>query len=328
MLIDRFARKIDYLRLSVTELCNIRCSYCMPLEGVVRACHEEILSFEEIIRLARILAGLGIRRIRLTGGEPLVRKGLPELVRELKAIPQIEEVLLTTNGILLAPLAKELRKAGLKKANIHLDSLDPEIFRKITRWGNLGDVLKGIQEARRVGLSPIKINMVVQKGINDGEVEKLLEFTARNELVLRLIELMPIGPARQLAPGLFVPLEEVKKRLRQRFTLIPSTERVGSGPAVYYKVGELGTLVGFISPVSEPFCGSCNRVRISSDGRFQDCLAYDGSFSLRDFLRNENFTDEGIANEVVSLLQGKREGHDGFCQSDGERTPCMFGIGG
>lgn len=328
MLIDGFQRKIEYLRFSVTDLCNIRCQYCMPPEGVPKFPHEKILTFEEIERLVRILVPLGVRRVRLTGGEPLVRKGLPDLVRRLKKIDGLNEVLMTTNGIPLKPLASALREAGLEKINIHLDTLSPEKFKKITRLGDIQKVFEGIEEARRVGLSPIKLNAVIQRGVNDEEVEDLLRFSADHGLILRLIEMMPIGPGRDLMSSLYIPLEEIRSRLAKKYTLIPSVSRLGNGPAVYYQIQELRTLMGFISPLSQPFCESCNRIRISSDGRFQDCLAYEGQFSFRDLLRDPSCSDKDIAKAAVNLLGGKRKSHEGFVQEGQVRTPCMNGIGG
>jgi cyclic pyranopterin phosphate synthase len=326
MLIDRQQRRIEYLRLSLTDLCNIRCHYCLPPEGVAKSHRSDILSFEEIERMVRVLAGLGIRRVRLTGGEPLVRKDLPDLVRRLKAIERLEDVLLTTNGILLAPLARVLKHAGLSRINVHLDTLDPERFRQITRLGDVRRVIEGLEAASREGFS-VKLNVVVQRGINDEEAPELLAFAARRSFTLRFIEMMPIGPGRDL-PHLFVSRDELIERLSEQFTMIPSTERLGLGPANYYRVKELGTLVGFIAPVSHPFCDDCNRIRISSDGRFQDCLAYDGTFSFRDLMRNPGISDEDLAAEVGNLLQGKRPGHEGFVQLPTLATPCMSAIGG
>ncbi len=326
MITDLFGRKIDYLRLSVTDLCNIRCHYCMPVFGVIKRDRSNFLTFEEIVRVITILTKLGIKRVRLTGGEPLVRKGLPHLVEGLSRIEGLEEVLLTTNGILLKPMARDLRNAGLKKINIHLDTLSPERFRQITRWGNLENVLEGIFEARRAAFDPIKLNMVVQKGINDDEVESLLRFSAENGLILRLIELMPIGPARAMIPIHYLPLEEVRRRLAERFTLSPTDRTVGSGPAIYHEVKELKTVVGFISPVSQPFCQGCNRIRLAADGRFQDCLAYEGQFSLRESLRDPSRSDDQIADLLLKMIRGKREWHDSFTGQRG--TPCMAGIGG
>ncbi|MBI2067735.1 MAG: GTP 3',8-cyclase MoaA [Deltaproteobacteria bacterium] len=334
MLSDLFKRKIDYLRLSVTERCNLRCEYCMPFDSSslrsssLRASPSlHLLTFEEIERLVRILVSLGIRRVRLTGGEPFVRKNLPDLVRKLCQIPQLEEVLMTTNGILLKRYAQDLRGAGLKKINIHLDSLDAKKFRQVTRWGDLSGVLKGIEVARKVGFFPIKINTVLQKGFNDDEVENLLLFCVNRGFILRLIELMPIGPARERTQA-FISCGEIRERLAEKYTLLPILLRRGSGPAVYYRVVELETEIGFISPVSQPFCERCNRIRISADGRFQDCLAYDGRFSLRDLLRDPDCSDEAIARQIADLMQGKRESHFNFAQWEEERTPCMYGIGG
>lgn len=327
MLCDSFNRKIEYLRFSLTDLCNIRCHYCMPPEGVFKIHRSEILTFEEIERMVRLLVDLGVRRVRLTGGEPLVRREVPHLVKMLKNIHGLEEVLMTTNGILLKQYAQELHDVGLEKINIHLDTLSPEKFRQITRLGEIEKVFEGICEAKKVRFQTIKLNAVLQRGINDNEVEDLLCYSAENNLVLRFIEMMPIGPGKDL-PHLFIPRDEVLNRLSERYTLIPSTERLGLGPATYYQVKELGTLVGFIAPISHPFCDSCNRIRISSDGRFQDCLAYDGTFSFRDLLRNPDFSDNDIRQQVIGLLQGKREGHEGFVQLPVVATPCMSAIGG
>lgn len=327
MLVDSFQRKIEYLRLSLTDLCNIRCHYCLPPEGIAETHRVDVMSFEEIERMVRVLVTLGVRRVRLTGGEPLIRQNVPDLVRRLKKIAGLEEVVLTTNGIFLAPIARELREAGLSGINIHLDTLDAERFRLITRLGDIRQVFEGIAAAKKAGFSPIKLNAVLQKGINDDEVEDLLHYTRENGFVLRLIEMMPIGPARDL-PHLFISREEVLERLRRRYTVESSSVRFGLGPAVYYRVRELDWTFGFISAVSQPFCDSCNRIRISSDGRFQDCLAYDGTFSFKDLLRTPGVSDDDIAEEVKSLLPGKREGHEGFVQLPALRTPCMSAIGG
>ena len=328
MLTDSFQRKINYLRLSVTDLCNIRCLYCMPKEGVARFPHDEILSFEEIERMVGILAGLGVKKVRLTGGEPLVRRGIVQLVNRIRNVRGVEEVLLTTNGIPLKTLAAPLRDAGLEKINIHLDTLSANTFRRISRGAEIANVLEGIREARRVGFDPIKMNVVIQKGINDHEAEELVRFASREGLILRFIELMPIGPGREMMREHFIPAEEIRQRLEKSFTLYPSLMKLGSGPAKYFEVGGLGTKIGFISPVSQPFCDRCNRIRISSDGRFQDCLAFDGQFSFRDLLRDPSMTDVRIAEEVRRVMMGKRESHEGFMQEEGIRTPCMKAIGG
>ncbi len=347
MLIDPFKRKIEYLRFSVTDLCNIRCLYCMPLEwgaaerttppyppewplrtSKAGSSRDSILNFEEIERMVAILAGLGVKKVRLTGGEPLVRRGIAELVGRIWRVRGVEEVLLTTNGILLKALAAPLRDAGLEKINIHLDTLSAETFRRISRGAEIERVFEGIAEARRVGFSPIKMNVVLQRGMNDHEVEDLVRFASREGLIVRFIELMPIGPGREMMTERFISAGEIRQRLEKTFTLHPSLVKLGGGPAKYYEVAGWQTKLGFITPVSEPFCDRCNRIRISSDGRFQDCLAYDGSFSFRDLLRNPSMTDENIEDAVKAVMMGKRESHEGFVQEQGVRTPCMIGIGG
>ncbi|MBI2337248.1 MAG: GTP 3',8-cyclase MoaA [Deltaproteobacteria bacterium] len=327
MLIDAYHRKIEYLRLSVTDLCNLRCRYCMPEDGVHTKSKSEILSFEEITRMVRILVALGVKRVRLTGGEPLVRKNLPRLIAMLQGIAGLEEILLTTNGVLLETLAYELKQAGLNKINIHLDTLHPEKFRHVTRWGDLEKVLRGLEKAIALGFKPIKLNMVVQRGFNDEEVEDLLHFAKNLNLVLRLIELMPIGPA-QFQQDAYLPLGQILARLSKKYTLEPYENKLGFGPAQYYFVKDFGVVLGTIRPVSKPFCDGCDRIRLSCDGRVQDCLAYNGVLSVRDILRGEEKDDETLAHKIVNLIQGKREGHLGFMQSAKERVPCMYGIGG
>lgn len=327
MLCDLKNRRMDYLRLSVTDLCNLRCHYCMPVTGIAHFAKDRILSFEEIIRLVRILSGLGIRRIRLTGGEPLVRKNLAVLVEKIHSVPGIEEVLLTTNGLLLRDQAKDLKEAGLTGINIHLDTLSPEKFRQITRWGEMEQVSQGIHAAQEAGFTRLKLNMVLQRGINDDEVGAMLRFAASRRMILRVIELMPIGEAREQEDR-FVSVHEAIEGLRTEFILIASLSKWGNGPAFYYHVPELKTDIGFISPLSRPFCDTCNRIRISSDGRLQDCLAYEGDIFLRNHLRDPLLTDAAIAAVIRNRIHFKSEGHGGFLQGGGKRTPCMYGIGG
>lgn len=327
MLCDLKNRRVEYLRLSVTDLCNLRCRYCMPIEGAPRFGKANILSFEEITRLVGILAKLGIHRVRLTGGEPLVRKSLPLLVEKIHSIPGIEEVLLTTNGLLLKDQANDLKAAGLARINIHLDTLSPEKFHAITRWGKIEEVFAGIQAARKAGFASLKLNMVLQKGMNDDEVPNMLRFAASQGMILRVIELMPIGEALN-EENRFISVAEVREKLKEEFILLPSLSKWGKGPAVYQQVSELKTDIGFISPISSPFCDTCNRIRISSDGRLQDCLAYDGDLSLRDLLRDAHVGDDEIAAAIRRRIRFKADGHGGFFQKEGEKTPCMYGIGG
>lgn len=329
MLTDSFDRKIEYLRLSVTDQCNIRCRYCMPLEKgeVVRRSVENFLTFEEIARLVLIFARLGVRSVRITGGEPLLRKNLPQLIARLQEIDLIEEILLTTNGIFLKDQARDLKASGLTRINIHLDTLNPDKFRDMTRLGNIEDVFAGIEEAQAAGLSPIKLNAVFLKGYNDTEIEDLALFAAERGLILRFIELMPIGPGKEMK-GHFLPTSLIRERLSQRWTLLPLGKSLGRGPAEYFQIVELGSVMGLIHPISEPFCGQCNRIRISADGRFQDCLAYDESMTLRDLLRIPGVTDEEIEGGIRGMMGMKREGHGGFLLPCYPATPGMYGIGG
>ncbi|MCE9625745.1 MAG: GTP 3',8-cyclase MoaA [Deltaproteobacteria bacterium] len=327
MLCDSYQRKIEYLRLSVTDLCNLRCRYCMPLEGAVKKEREDILSFEEICRVVSAFARLGVKTVRLTGGEPLLRKDLPRLVAMLREIPGIEELLLTTNGVLLAGMAAELKRAGLTRVNVHLDTLNAEKFSQITRWGRLAEVLAGIKAAREVGFSPIKLNVVLMKGWNDGEIEDLLRFAADENLILRWIELMPIGPGKDLQEN-FLPSAWVLERLREKYHLSPYGKRLGRGPAEYFKVFELNAVVGFIHAVSQPFCEQCNRVRLSADGRVQDCLAYDESEGLLELLRRPGTEDSDIDGKIARMIQVKRPDHGGFLMPACTATAGMYGIGG
>ncbi|MEA3345258.1 MAG: GTP 3',8-cyclase MoaA, partial [Chloroflexota bacterium] len=285
-LIDRYGRAITYLRISVTDRCNLRCVYCMPAEGIHLRSHEEILRYEEIVRIVRVAVGMGIRFVRLTGGEPLVRKELVKLVRMLRAIPGLEELSMTTNGTLLADHAQALAEAGLDRVNISLDSLRPERFHRITRLGNLSDVLKGIEAAERAGLVPLKLNTVVMRGLNDDEVVELARLTLEHGWHVRFIEPMPVG-SRTLWDGIrYVPGSEVRDRIEEALGSLRSTQGPkGHGPARNFKLPRsLGT-VGFITPWSENFCASCNRMRLTADGRIRPCLLSDIEVDLRGPLR-------------------------------------------
>ncbi len=280
--VDRFGRVHDYLRISVTDRCNLRCVYCMPPEGLRFEPDHRILSCEEIAEIVRVLAPLGVRKLRLTGGEPLVRKDLPRLVSMLSAIPGIEDIALSTNGILLAPLADELKAAGLKRVNISLDSLRPDRFAAITRGGNLDMVLRGLKASRRVGFDPIKLNVVLMKGVNDDEVESFLRLTLDEPVHVRFIEYMPIGHAGTEWKSAYRPLAHVLdtcRRLNWRFA--PVGDVYGNGPADTYRIeGAAGTF-GLIHPVSDHFCGSCNRLRLTADGHIKACLYWSDEFQVR-----------------------------------------------
>ncbi len=327
MLTDTQQRYIEYLRFSLTDLCNIRCHYCMPEVGAQKESHENRLTFDEIERMIRILIHLGVKRVRLTGGEPLIRPDIIQLVTQLSRIIGLEELCLTTNGLKLPELAFDLREAGLDHINVHLDTLSEDKFRWITKGGDIQSVFDGLKKSREVGFDPIKINCVLQKGINDEEIGALLQYCAGEGYLLRLIEMMPLGPGRDLMPKHYISFQDILEKLKENFTLIPSTSRFGKGPARYYWIPELETHLGCITPISQPFCDSCNRIRVSSDGRFQDCLAYTGQFSFLDSLR-QGVADGVIIKKVKELLLFKKEGHEGFLQADAIRTSCMSSIGG
>jgi cyclic pyranopterin phosphate synthase len=278
---DSFQRPIDYLRISVTDRCNLRCIYCMPAEGIRLMSHSDILSYEEITMVAEAAADLGLNKIRITGGEPLVRAGLSNLVRRLSQIDAIDDVSLTTNGILLARHAAELKTAGLRRVNVSLDTLKPDRFEHITRGGSLDDVLKSIEIAASVGLSPIKINTVVIKGTNDDE---LLDFAARTVNQgwhVRFIEHMPFV---NKADSQFVSVREMRQRIARLGKLEPCAVK-GNGPARYFRLPRANGTIGFITPVSEHFCFQCNRLRLTADGKLRLCLLHDDEIDLRESLR-------------------------------------------
>ncbi len=290
---DSFQRPIDYLRISVTDRCNLRCVYCMPAEGIDLLAHEDVLSYEEIYRVATAAAELGIKKVRVTGGEPLVRIGLSGLIEMLAQIDTIDDIALTTNGILLARYADELKVAGLRRVNISLDTLKPEKFRLITRGGDLDSVLEGIEAAGTAGLNPIKINVVVMAGSNDDELTDFACKTVDDGWHVRFIEHMPFNS--EMASSSFVSVNEVRKRLASLGELEPCTFK-GNGPAKYYRLPQAKGTIGFITPVSEHFCFHCNRLRLTADGKLRPCLLSEQEIDLRQPLR------QGISAEELKKL--------------------------
>ena len=287
--LDAYNRCISYLRISVTDRCNLRCIYCMPPEGVAWRAHEEILRYEEIETIVRAATDLGITKVRLTGGEPLVRPGIVDLVRMLALVPGVDDLAMTTNGTLLAPNAAALAEAGLRRINVSLDTLRPERFQHITRRGQLEDVLAGIETARQVGLEPIKINTVVIRGMNDDEVVDLARKTMEEGWNIRFIEVMPVGDGSPADGGWHdrvVTGQEVKHRIEAALgPLEPAKMAAGNGPACYYRLPGAGGTLGFITPVSEHFCYRCNRLRLTADGQLRPCLLSDQEIDLRTPLR-------------------------------------------
>nr|HID13333.1 GTP 3',8-cyclase MoaA [Anaerolineae bacterium] len=287
--LDAYNRPISYLRISVTDRCNLRCVYCMPPEGVVWRPHEAILRYEEIETVVRAAAELGVSKVRLTGGEPLVRLGIVDLVRNLARLPGVDDLAMTTNGILLSHYAADLAEAGLQRVNISLDTLRPERFQHITRLGQLGDVLAGMEAAREAGLEPVKINTVVIRGMNDDEVVDFARKTMEAEWNVRFIELMPVGNGALVDSKWeerVVTAQEIRERIEAALgELEPAKVSAGSGPARYYRLpGARGTL-GFITPISEHFCYRCNRLRLTADGQLRPCLLSDYEIDLRTVLR-------------------------------------------
>jgi len=304
---DSFHRPINYLRISVTDRCNLRCVYCMPSEGVALLNHRDILSYEEIALVASAAVEMGIQKIRVTGGEPLVRAGLPILIRKLANIRGINDLSLTTNGILLPRQARELKDAGLSRVNISLDSVRPERFRQITRTGRLENVFQGIEEAEVAGLNPVKINMVVMRGINDDEVIEFAHKTVEDGWHVRFIEFMPLAEGRRQAEERFVPNVEIIERIAPLGVLTPHTLN-GNGPAKYFHLPQATGTIGFISPVSEHFCFKCNRLRLTADGRLLPCLLSDDEIDLRGPLRSGASID-GIKGLLKQAIDAKPQGH-------------------
>ncbi len=306
-LVDSYGRTHTYLRLSVTDRCNLRCVYCMPEAGVSLMSHYDILSYEEIYTVVKAAAELGIDRVRLTGGEPLVRAGLTDLISLLAGIETIEDLSLTTNGILLAQHAAELKEAGLQRVNISLDTLKPERFRQITRCGSLKDTLEGIEAARTAGLKPVKINMVVMAGLNDDELTDFAAKTVKNGWNVRFIELMPSSGNEPVSDKL-VSVSEMRQRLEPMGELTPCLPSVGNGPAKYFRLPQAKGAIGFITPISEHFCFHCNRLRLTADGKLRPCLLSQDEIDLRAALRSGAATDE-IKKLIEMAVAAKPVGH-------------------
>jgi len=306
-LIDTFGRHIDYVRLSVTDRCDLRCVYCMPEGFNDFETPEHWLNFDEIDRVIAVFGRLGVSRIRLTGGEPLVRKGVPELAARLSALDGIEDLSLSTNAVQLSKHAESLHNAGISRINVSLDSLRADRFKAITK-GKLSKVIDGLMAAKAAGLNPIKINMVVMKGVNDDEVEDMVDFCIKHDFTLRFIETMPMGETGLEASDHYVDLQEIRDRLEQRFDLIPGV-MPGGGPARYVQVANTEVRIGFITPISQHFCETCNRVRLSAEGTLYLCLGQDDKLELRPLLRN-GISDDELEKVIVEAIARKPERHE------------------
>ncbi|HAC34215.1 MAG TPA: GTP 3',8-cyclase MoaA [Gammaproteobacteria bacterium] len=307
-LIDPFQRQIEYLRISVTDQCDLRCNYCLPQGFKDFQEPDEWLKFDEIARVVEAFVALGARRFRLTGGEPLVRKNLPDLVGRLSAITDLQDLSMSSNAVRLEKLAEPLKQAGLQRINVSLDSLDAERFRDITGGGKLHKVLKGLAAAKQAGLEPVKINMVVQGGVNDGEIPEMIRFCADQGYTLRLIETMPVGSTGRSASSGYRSLEEILASLRNEFELLPDI-MPGGGPARYYRLAGSDTRIGLITPISRHFCETCNRVRLGADGVLYMCLGQDHSFPLRPLLR-AGAGQEELMEAIRHAITLKPERHE------------------
>ena len=312
---DSFGREVDYLRISITDLCNLRCIYCMGEKGVEKFSHEEIISPERIKEIVESSVKLGIKKVRLTGGEPLVRKGLFDIIKMIKSIDGIEEICLTTNGVTLKEMAKSLKEAGVDRLNISLDTLDEEKYRRITRNGDLKNVLEGIDEAKKVGFKNTKVNCVLIGGFNDDEIENFAKFAVDNSLVVRFIELMPIGESENFPKESFISNNLILKR-------IPNLEKVDDdGVSSYYRIGNSSGYIGLISPLSKKFCKNCSRIRLTSDGKIKPCLHSKAEFDLN------GLHGEDLTNRIKESILAKPKEHH-LEEGKSNSTRSMNKIGG
>jgi len=334
-LVDPQKRVIDYLRISVTDRCNYRCTYCLPEDGAPRAARADVLSFEEIVGLARAFVALGVRRLRLTGGEPTVRRDLPALARMLRALPGVEELALSTNGHRLTELAAPLRAAGVDRLNVSLDTLDAERFARITGRGTLPPVLAGLDAARAAGFTSIKLNVVAIKGFNDDELAALATFAWERGFVPRFIEEMPMAEGRTFVPGALLSAAEIRARLAAahpgaRIAAVGGGRARGAGPARYYELAvepaDDARLFGIISPMTEHFCDTCNRARLSATGALHACLAHDDAVDLRGPLRAGG--EPAVVAAIRAALAKKRDGHEFQLVGLGGPRKAMIQIGG
>ncbi|PKO46670.1 MAG: GTP 3',8-cyclase MoaA [Betaproteobacteria bacterium HGW-Betaproteobacteria-22] len=306
-LIDSFGRKVDYIRLSITDRCDFRCVYCMP-EDVQFLPRDELLSLEECARIVKAFVSLGVKKVRITGGEPLVRKDALWLFNEIGHLPGLNELVVTTNGSQLEHQAEALKRAGVRRVNISLDSLDATRFRRITRVGDLGKVLRGIMAAKQAGFESVKLNTILMRDINEDEAISMVGFAIVQGIDIAFIEEMPLGQVNYARNSTYVSNEETLKLLRARYDLIGSVETTG-GPARYWRVPNTDTKVGFISPHSHNFCESCNRVRVTSKGELYLCLGQENKVNLAPFLRQFPNDDRPLKEAIVNSMRVKPKGH-------------------
>ncbi|HIJ78849.1 MAG: GTP 3',8-cyclase MoaA [Desulfobulbaceae bacterium] len=326
-LTDMFSRSISYLRISLTDHCNLRCLYCTPQGDGAKLLSGELLSFEEILRLVRLAVSLGIKKVRLTGGEPLVRHGILDFIRRLAQIEGLDDIRLTTNGVLLADYAEDLYAAGIRKLNISLDTMRPERFKEITGVDAFAKVWAGIQRAKELGFSPIKLNVVALRGVNDDEFLDFARLSLTEALQVRFIEFMPIGAASIWDKKNYISSKEIMARLETLGELLPVEARRMDGPARVYRFAEAKGGIGFISPISHHFCERCNRLRLTSEGKLRSCLLSDKETDIKTILRS-GASDEEVVKVIVDTIINKPKGHN---LSEGKGGSChgsMSRIGG
>ena len=323
-LIDPYGRRVEYVRLSVTDRCDLRCFYCLPDDYRGDSEPEDWLTFAEIERLIGAFIALGVRRVRITGGEPLTRRDLPDLAGRLSRIPGLRDLSLSTNAVGLARHASALHSAGVRRINVSLDSLRADRFRQITR-GRLDKVLAGLMAARDAGFAPVKINMVVMKDINDDEVEDMVAFCIEHDFTLRLIETMPVGDTGRNAATHYISLQDVRARLESRFELVPGV-MPGGGPARYVQVAGTDLRIGFITPISRHFCETCNRVRLAADGTLYLCLGQEHKYEFRPLMR-AGISDAELLDAVCEAIALKPERHE-FRELPGQVVRFMGVTGG
>jgi cyclic pyranopterin phosphate synthase len=312
-MIDPFGRRVEYLRISVTDKCNLRCVYCMPMEGLPWLKREALLSYEEIARVVETMAGIGLKRVRITGGEPLVRRDLPDLVRMISAVPGIDDLSLSTNAVLLEDQAEALHDAGVQRLNVSLDSLRPDRVDAISRRpGSFPKIMAGLDAAERAGFDPIKINVVLIRGQNDDEVADFARITQERPWHIRFIEMMPTGANLELSQQQFVSCDEALERIEQIESLEPVAGPFGNGPALYHKFPGAPGTIGVITPMSHNYCDRCNRMRLTADGQLRPCLFGSMQTNLRDPLR----AGEDLLPHIAETLRIKPERHNLIQGSD------------
>ncbi|MCX7759727.1 MAG: GTP 3',8-cyclase MoaA [Hydrogenothermaceae bacterium] len=320
--------EISYLRISVTDKCNLKCFYCRP-DSMEFIPHDEILRYEEITKLVKAMTRYGLKKVRITGGEPLVRPQIENLIEMISNIPQIEDIGMTTNGITLSQHAEKLKKAGLKRLNISIDSLKPELFYQITK-GKLEDVIEGIKVSKKLGFKPIKVNAVVIKGLNEDEALDFVDFAIEYGVEVRFIEMMPLGQGSiRWDLDMVKPLDQIKEKIEQKFGKLIPTTSIGSGAARVYEISDYKTKIGFITPISNPFCDGCSKLRLTAEGSIKLCLRTDEEIPVKDIIRNG--TEEDLDNFIKKVLIAKEISNSNIQKSNYSFSDCvrvMTSIGG